>query len=534
MKKIFLFVLLPFYLFSQPYFNIRVEQIDFPGLPSVQSFVLGTTEDGNWVILGGRIDGLHIRMPFAAFDPAFNNTNIFVIDPIRKRVWEKSIGGLPAGLIEQLQSSNMEFFQDEDRLILIGGYGYGVTKSQFLTHPYLTVVDLELLANSVINNENLVPAFQQIEDARMAVTGGQLQKSDDYFYLVGGQKFEGRYNPMGPNHGPGFTQEYTNEIRKFRLQSNGLEYQISDFEAIHDETNLHRRDYNLVPQIFPDGDFGFTAFSGVFQHNADLPFLNSVDIKPGNYEVNNDFSQLLNQYHTAHAAIFDASNNQMHTLFFGGIGQYYKNATGSLINDTDVPFVKTISLITRHADGKMEENSLPVQMPGYLGASAEFIPNPDLQFLQNGILKMENFNPTNERLGGYTFGGIESSQANVFFSNGDNLSWASGKLFAVYISRAATSPAYSPTPDANTLTFKVFPNPADTGIVIEYKNTEKGKIWMMLQNENGKIVKTWHADQSDSGTYQVQLDLQPFSAGNYLISISNGKHLRTEKITLHK
>mgnify|MGYP001377324542 FL=1 len=77
-------------------------------------------------------------------------------------------------------------------------------------------------------------------------------------------------------------------------------------------------------------------------------------------------------------------------------------------------------------------------------------------------------------------------------------------------------------------------SPADTGIVIEYKNTEKGKIWMMLQNENGKIVKTWHADQGDSGTYQVQLDLQPFSAGNYLISISNGKHLRTEKITLHK
>ncbi|MDA9774517.1 T9SS C-terminal target domain-containing protein, partial [Saprospiraceae bacterium] len=84
---------------------------------------------------------------------------------------------------------------------------------------------------------------------------------DDIFYLVGGHKFMGRYNPMGPDHGPGFEQEYTNEIRKFSIDFYGpLSVEIQD--VIHDEMNLHRRDYNLVPYL-SDDERELMIYSGV-------------------------------------------------------------------------------------------------------------------------------------------------------------------------------------------------------------------------------------------------------------------------------
>lgn len=57
---------------------------------------------------------------FASFDPVANNTNIYVIDPVQKQVWSTTLAGLSDGLIEQLQSTNMEFIQHDDNLYVIG------------------------------------------------------------------------------------------------------------------------------------------------------------------------------------------------------------------------------------------------------------------------------------------------------------------------------------------------------------------------------------------------------------------------------
>jgi hypothetical protein len=63
------------------------------------------------VIVGGRVDGLHQRQPFAAFLEQDNNKNVFVIDPVTEQVWSKDLSGLPTALFEQLQSTNEEFHQ---------------------------------------------------------------------------------------------------------------------------------------------------------------------------------------------------------------------------------------------------------------------------------------------------------------------------------------------------------------------------------------------------------------------------------------
>ncbi|MBK7883899.1 MAG: hypothetical protein IPJ81_08890 [Chitinophagaceae bacterium] len=47
-------------------FNISLEPITITGLGGLQSFAFGQY-DGKWLIIGGRLDGLHRRQPFAAF-----------------------------------------------------------------------------------------------------------------------------------------------------------------------------------------------------------------------------------------------------------------------------------------------------------------------------------------------------------------------------------------------------------------------------------------------------------------------------------
>ena len=153
----------------------------------------------------------------------------------------------------------------------------------------------------------------------MAVTGGRLAKINDTFLLAGGQRFEGRYNPHGPDHGPGFVQEYTNEIRKFMIEYENDTPVIKNYSAIKDTINLHRRDYNLVPQVFKNDELGFTMFSGVFQYEEDIPFTSFVDIVEGSHKVSKGFDQKFNHYHSAVLPIYDKASAAMYSVFFGGI-----------------------------------------------------------------------------------------------------------------------------------------------------------------------------------------------------------------------
>ena len=238
---------------------------------------------------------------------------------------------------------------------------------------------------------------------------------------------------MGPTHGPGFIQEYTNEIRKFEIIDDGVNLSVTNFDITTDTANLHRRDYNMAAQIFPNGTEGFTAFSGVFNPN-DLPYLNSVDIDEATYTVNNNFNQYLSQYHSAKIPVWDANASTMHTLFFGGISQFTMDAQGNLVEDTDVPFVKTISKVTRFSNGNMQEAKLNyIEMPTLVGSGAEFIPS-DQYFLPREILDL-NTVPQTKTLIGYIYGGIESSQENIFFINDGTQSSASNVIFKVYAQR---------------------------------------------------------------------------------------------------
>lgn len=529
---LFTILLFPQLLLAQPPFSIQLQPVNLSQAPAVQSFAHAEWQ-GKWLLLGGRTDGLHRRQPFATFAADGNNTRLYVVDITSGQVWQRSVTELPTGLREQLQSSNMEHYQHLDKLYLIGGYAYSASVDDHITFPYLTVANVPALIEAIIQGQPVSAHFQQLEDDRMAVTGGELGRIGDTFYLVGGQLFNGRYNPMGPDHGPGFEQVYTNSISRFRIENTQGQLAITDYQSWFDEVNLHRRDYNLVPQVFPNGEFGYTAFSGVFQHNQDLPFLNTVDVVPSGYTVNNEFVQYLSHYHSAKAPLYDSVNNTMHTLFFGGISQFYFDQNGQLVEDTDVPFVRTISCVSRFADGQMQEVRLPVEMPGLLGAGAAFIPLYNTPMIENDIINIGSMSAGQPVLIGYIVGGINSTQPNVFWLNGDDLSNASGQILAVYLTKTATT-GLNPIKGENPLSLQLAPNPAQQHVEVKFSSPMKGAAYFYLQDSTGRIIRTFDAQVEEHGQYSTMLELDGLPAGVYYMHLTVGHYTRSQKLMVEK
>lgn len=411
-------------------FKIALEPVLPAGITGIQSYAWAKHGD-KVLLIGGRTDGLHRRQPFASFNKKYNNTELIVLDLKKERVWKKSILTLPAAIAEQLQSSNMEFFQQGNQLLIIGGYGYSETQKDHITHPAIICITVEELINAIINQHEIIPYIKQLTDERMAVTGGRLNKLGSLFYLIGGQRFEGRYNPHGPDHGPGFSQVYTNEIRKFSINTAGENIRIENYSVITDSQLLHRRDYNLLPQMDADGKETLTIYSGVFQYGKDIPFTTIVDISESSYKEVKDFNQQFSHYHCATMPVYNNNNKTLYSVFFGGIAQNYTDSTGKIVTDNNVPFVKSISVVERKGSS-VKEYILPDQMHGYFGAAAEFIPADEKFFTPNGILNLDKVGKK-PLIVGYIIGGIDSRAPNVFWSNDTDPSRASPVVWKVYL-----------------------------------------------------------------------------------------------------
>lgn len=509
-------------------FGIYLEPVNISGLGGIQAYAFGQ-DNGKWLIVGGRLDGLHRRQPFASFDVAGNNNQLIVIDPVSKQKWTAPLTSLSVALQEQLSATNMEFHQEGSNLYIIGGYGYNTATASRLTFSQLTAINVPAVINAVINGTSFVNSFRQITDVQFAVTGGHLKKINNTFYLIGGNKFDGNYNPMG---NPTYTQVYTNSIRKFNIADDGTTITITHLPTITDINNLHRRDYNAVPQILPNGAEGVTAFSGVFQTTVDLPFLNCVNIDSNSYVVNNSFQQYYNHYHCAVLPIYSSSKNEMHTIFFGGIAQYFDSA-GVLTQDNNVPFVKTIARVTRNASGVMTEYKLPVEMPSLLGASAEFIPITTVPQFKNEVFKLDSL--TNDStLVGYIYGGISSTAANIFTTNTGTQSSASSQIFKVYITKTALNGIHTINDQSTgTLKMQVLPNPNDGDFIVKFNLNKVVETKISLFDLNGKMIDQITLSDLNVGENTFRSSFSHLNlAGSFIIKIETPYEKAIQKIIL--
>ena len=536
LKLIVLFATLLFYstLHAQtPPFSISIEPLNITGLSGIQSYAFAQ-DSGKWLIIGGRLDGLHQRQPFASFDIAGHNNQLIVVDPLTQQKWTAPLSALPTSIKEQLSSTNMEFLQEGDYLYCIGGYGYSATAVDHTTYPNLTAIKVSDVIQGVLNGTVSSAHFRQITDPKFQVTGGSLKKINGNFYLLGGQKFIGRYNPMGPNNGPGFIQEYTNSIRKFSLSDNGTTITVTHLPSYTDSTNLHRRDYNAEAQILPNGEEGITMFSGVFQQAADLPFLNSVTVDSANYSVNNAFQQYYNHYHCPTIPIYSESTKEMHTVFFGGIAQYYDNA-GTLVQDNNVPFVNTIARVTRDSSGAMAEYKLPIEMPALLGSGAEFIPNENFPHFNNEVFKLDSLQ-TDSVLIGYIYGGISSTAANIFFINNGTQSSASSQIFKVYLKRPiALSIDELNTSSTSSLNLITYPNPNEGELNLEFTLRKKDDVTISITDAKGALVSQFILNDVAAGRSQHTTEIDTLLKGGiYFLTFETSESKVTRKLILRR
>lgn len=514
-------------------YQIQLEPVEISGLNGIQSFAYGQ-HDGKWLIVGGRLDGLHRRQPFASFSQNGNNKQLVVVDPINLKQWSATLSSLPIELQEQLSSTNMEFHQEGKYLYIIGGYGYSAIQNNHTTYGKLTAIDVPNTIKAIINGNPIKSWFRQISDINFAVTGGHLEKINKTYYLIGGQKFIGRYNPMGPDHGPGFVQEYTNQVRKFTLTDDGIKISINNFQTITDPLAFHRRDYNVVPQILPDGSEGLTLFSGVFQTIADIPYLNSVTINNKDYKINPNFAQYFNHYHCAVLPMYSRENKEMHNIFFGGISQYYDSA-GIMVQNTDVPFVKTISDVIVDKSGKLAEYKLPVEMPSLLGAGAAFIPLPYIDCYPNNVIKLDNIK-ADKTLLGHIYGGIESTAPNIFWTNTGKESYASNHLFKVFIIKnTETSIGELNSQSINGLELQVYLNTERVNLSIQFSLPQISPVELKITDPNGKELVNELLKKVTLGKNTIHININSLKPGNtYWVTLKIGNIVATQKINIEQ
>lgn len=508
-------------------YSVKIKPVTISNLPGLHSFAVGQSS-GKWLIIGGRKDGLHARQPFNAFPAANSNTDIYVVDVNLQQFWTASVNTLSTGLKEQLQSTNMNFYQDNDSLYIIGGYGYSTSALDHITYPNLTSVSVSGLINAVVNGNSITPFFKQITDQKFAVNGGQLGKIGANFYLVGGHRFDGRYNPMG---NPTYTQTYVNGLKKFNINNSGTQLTFSNYTSVSDQVHLHRRDYNLMPQIFPNGEEGYTISSGVFQVGIDLPFLYPVDIKASGHTPVIAFNQYLSNYHSAKTSLYDSVNNVMHSIFYGGMSQYsYVNNV--LTQENNVPFVKTISRVSRDASGNLQENVFPNEMPGLIGASAEFIPNHTLPHYESEIIKLSKITGDSALIG-HCYGGIYSPQTNPFTANNTGVTNAHNVIYEVWLVKSTVS-GLKLVDGRNPLKAVVYPNPTQKQISFKLSLPSNGDLDLFITDVNGKIVAEKSFLGLNQGNHTIDIsDKVKLASGVYAFNfVFNGKFNAIEKVVI--
>ena len=469
-------------------YEVEITPFSIEGLVGLQSYSVGTHE-GEWLIVGGRSDGLHQRQPFAAFQEELKNEELLVVNPQEGKVWRASLSALPLDIQEHLSSSNMQFFQSGNDLICTGGYAYSPQNEDHITFPFLTIIDLPETIRAVKNKNVTSTNFKQVKHEDFRVTGGALNKIGEVYHLVGGHKFMGRYNPMGADQGPGFIQVYTHEIRRFKIVEED-EIKVKFLGEVHDEMHLRRRDYNLVPYITGD-ERRLMAFSGVFRNTADLPWLYPVSISGTDHQAQEDFTQYFNHYHCAHLPIYNKAKDDMHTLFFGGIAQFYVE-DDVVVQDNDVPFVNTITDVTRTSTGELTESVLSTEMPGFLGAGSVFILNDEVALADNGILDARGIGDDFQEVG-FIYGGIRSSLPNIFWLNTGKESEASATIYKVAI-RKVESKISATIPKNESVQF--YPNPESKLVRMSMYTEVSADLSISISDLQGKLIHKEIIDKS--------------------------------------
>jgi len=204
-----------------------------------------------------------------------------------------------------------------------------------------------------------------------------------------------------------------------------------------------------------------------------------------------------------------------------------------LVQDNDVPFVKTIARVTREGNGDMAEYKLPIELPSLLGAGSEFIGVEDISTYPNNVIKLDDLS-VDSTLVGYIYGGISSSAANIFFTNTGTQSSASSQIFKVYIIKGKTNGIdILNKQSTSSLQMQVYPNPNKGKFIVQYYLENAQTIEITIQDNQGKLLKTL-TQKSTHGENQISQRIEGLTYGGvYFITITTDTEKATQKIILN-
>ncbi len=508
---------------TQAQWTLQLTSRSIMGMPGLQSFAAAEFS-GRWIFVGGRTDGLHQRQPPRSFLASERNDRIWLVDPVSGSVKSAPTSTLPVDLADQLSSTNVEFEHIGTKLYVVGGYGYSRTAGDHATFNAMIIVDLPKLVQEIEKGALTEAPFKRVVDDRLAVTGGGLGVLGDELVLAGGQRFDGRYNPM---NGPSFTQKYTDEVRLYRIDTSGPVARITDYRTYTNAVELHRRDYNFVPMVNRDGTYGYTMFSGVFQIPDDSPYLTVVDVDDSGYIVRNGARQYLSHYHSAVLPMVDSTEGAMHTVFFGGMSQYDIDGTGTLTRNDSVPFRRTISRMSAYADGTTRETKLTVSMPDLLGAGAEFMIDPGMPITSHGVVLLHRMTGDTLKIGSIV-GGIRSSAPNIFWVNDGTQSTTNATIYDVSLIRTPTTITDDVVVRSQTALSARIAGQTSTHITVAFSLADRTDIYAIIHTIGGEILAEYRRGPFDTGKYDLRLDVQNIATQPLYISI----HAAGEVVTL--
>jgi hypothetical protein len=244
------------------------------------------------------------------------------------------------------------------------------------------------------------------------------------------------------------------------------------------------------------------------------------------------FNQYLSQYHNACVSLYSADAQQTHALFFGGMSQfYYQNDV--LVEDQLVPFVKTVSRVTRFADGGMAEFRLPVEFDAFRGASAEFFPAEDVPVdAGTGLVLLDEITADSFTLG-YVVGGINSGQLNPFSVNQTSSTSASSVVFEVRLTRTTVSVG-TPVVNESAPEVTVYPNPVEGVFHIGFALNAPIDVAVMLTDTKGTLVMNEPLGTLSAGAQDLELELyEDFSGEVLLVTVVFGnRHYVTKRVVV--
>jgi hypothetical protein len=448
-------------------YNISLQRYDFGAadLPTLHSYAAGQHND-KWVLIAGKTNGLHGFQTTGpnGFTPETQNREVWVIDPVGKQSWHRSLegaaGGFTSAELNSLTSSNNQFYQHGQRLYMTGGYGVQATLGDGTpvngTFDRLSAIDLPGIIDWVITDSGTAnDHIRQINSPSFRVTGGAMYEMGGRTHIVFGQDFSGNYNPNKNG-------TYTNQVRSFEIMDDGATLAIANPTSTTPDPDFRRRDLNVFPVMRPAGggaiEPGLVALSGVFTPSfgawtvpvqidaAGNPLMDDPDDP-------NTFKQGFNGYHSAKLGLFSEARGEMHEVLFGGISvQHLNTQTMQVETDHDLPFINDITSVVIDAAGNYTQHWLgefpvvndPEGNRLRFGSSAEFFLAGGIETFQNGVIKLDRLaRPTTL---GYIFGGITANRPHTRSGDPPATSAASNLIFAV---------VYTPVPEPTGILFTV-------------------------------------------------------------------------------